>query len=162
MIRSDSALSARPPNIIVPRHSSLTWTPVRPNGRYFTRSPPVARLNVGATSRMQRTEQSLELRSGHEIRRPETRFGDQNAKKGAWACNTPGGPIGSVAGRCPAYGHERLRRERGVEEVGDDGRDEIGAFHRQGVGGPRDDRQLAGRERLVQGACVRQQDEVVV
>src|SRR5690242_12877748 len=39
MIRSDSFLSARPPNIIVPRHIWLTLTPVRPNGRYSTRSP---------------------------------------------------------------------------------------------------------------------------
>src|SRR5262250_2812560 len=39
MIRSDSFLSARPPNIIVPRHIWLTLTPVRPSGRYSTRSP---------------------------------------------------------------------------------------------------------------------------
>jgi hypothetical protein len=36
MIRAESARSSLPhgPNIIAPRHSELTWTPVRPSGRY--------------------------------------------------------------------------------------------------------------------------------
>jgi hypothetical protein len=39
MIRIDSSWSGLPqaPNIIAPRQSGLTWTPVAPSGRYSTR-----------------------------------------------------------------------------------------------------------------------------
>src|ERR1700712_5419110 len=37
MMRIASGRSSLPhgPNIIAPRHNGLTWTPVRPSGRYF-------------------------------------------------------------------------------------------------------------------------------
>ena len=38
MIATPSSLGVRPPNIIAPRQSSLTLTPVRPRGRYFTKT----------------------------------------------------------------------------------------------------------------------------
>src|SRR5688572_11188630 len=36
MIATPSSCGVRPPNIIAPRQSSDTLTPVRPRGRYFT------------------------------------------------------------------------------------------------------------------------------
>src|SRR3954470_4300227 len=42
MTRMESSWSGLPqaPNIIVPRQSFETWTPVRPSGRYSTEEPP--------------------------------------------------------------------------------------------------------------------------
>src|SRR5919202_6436224 len=62
MMRTESSWSALPqaPNIIVPRQSFETWTPVRPRGRYSIGPPVVGLAGPGRLGRRRPAGEQVE------------------------------------------------------------------------------------------------------